>query len=140
MGHGKKMGVVLALAVAACGGQQQEQKQETATEAAAPAAEASPTSKPPVAFAQCMSCHTVEAGRNMIGPSLHGVLGRKAASLPGYAYSDALKKSDLTWDEATLDKWLKAPATLVPGTKMTFFGVPDPAKRKELIDWLAQQK
>jgi cytochrome c len=140
MGHRKKIGVVLTLALAACGGQQQEQKQETATEAAAPAAEASSTSKPPVAFAQCMSCHTVEAGKNMIGPSLHGVLGRQAASVPGYAYSDALKKSGLTWDEVTLDKWLKAPATLVPGTKMTFFGLPDPAKRKELIDWLAQQK
>jgi len=140
MGHGKKAVVGLALALAACGGQQQEQKQKTTSEALAPAAQASATSKPPVAFAQCMSCHTVEAGRNLIGPSLHGVVGRKAASLPGYAYSDALKKSGLTWDEATLDKWLTAPPKLVPGTKMTFFGLPDPAKRKELIDWLAQQK
>jgi cytochrome c len=87
-----------------------------------------------------MSCHTVEAGKNLIGPSLHGVVGRKAASLPDYAYSDALKQSGLTWDEATLDKWLTAPQTLVPGTKMTFFGMADPAKRKELIDWLKDQK
>jgi cytochrome c len=140
MGQGKKAVVGLALVLAACG-QQQERKQEAASEAAAPAqAEASPSSKPPVAFAQCMSCHTVEAGKNLIGPSLHAVVGRKAASLPGYAYSDALKKSGLTWDTATMDKWLTAPAKLVPGTKMTFFGLPDAAKRKELIDWLAQQK
>jgi cytochrome c len=140
MGHGKKMVTGLALALAACG-QQQEHKQEAASEAAAPVeAGASPSGKPPLAFAQCMSCHTVEAGKNLIGPSLHAVFGRKAASLPGYAYSDALKKSGLTWDQATMDKWLTAPAKLVPGTKMTFFGLPDAARRKELIDWLAQQK
>jgi cytochrome c len=140
MGHGKKAVVGLAVALAACG-RQQEQKQEAASEAAAPVeTQASPSSKPPLAFAQCMSCHTVEAGKNLIGPSLYAVVGRKAASLPGYAYSDALKKSGLTWDKATMDKWLTAPARLVPGTKMTFFGLSDAAKRKELIEWLAQQK
>jgi cytochrome c len=140
MAHRKKAIAGLALILAACGGQQQQQKQETASQAATPAVEASPTNKPPVAFAQCMSCHSVEAGKNLIGPSLHGVVGRKAASLPNYAYSEALKNSGLTWDEATLDKWLANPAKDVPGNKMAFFGMPDPAKRKELIDWLAQQK
>jgi cytochrome c len=140
MGHGNKAVTALALALAACG-QQQEQKQQAGSEAAAPAqAEASPSGKPPVAFAQCMSCHTVEAGKNLIGPSLHAVVGRKAASLPGYSYSEALRKSGLIWDKATMDKWLTAPARLVPGTKMVFFGLPDAARRKVLIDWLAQQK
>lgn len=133
--------LVLAAALSGCGGQkQQEQASGAASEAAAAAPEAPAAMATPAAFAQCMSCHTVEAGKNLIGPSLHGVVGRKAASLPGYAYSDALKKSGLTWDEATLDKWIAGPAKLVPGTKMTFFGLSDPAKRKKLIDWLATQK
>jgi cytochrome c len=140
MGHGNHAIVCLALVLVGCGSQQQQRKQEAGGETTASNAEASPTSRPPVAFAQCMSCHTVESGKNLIGPSLHGVVGRKAASLPGFAYSDALKTSGLTWDEATLDRWLAAPAKLVPGTKMTFFGLPDPAKRKELIAWLARQK
>jgi cytochrome c len=130
--------LVLVAALSGCGGEKQaDQASETAAAAApeTPAAAATPA-----AFAQCMSCHTVEAGKNLIGPSLHGVVGRKAASLPGYAYSDALKASGLTWDEATLDKWIASPSKLVPGTKMTFFGLSDPAKRKELIDWLATQK
>lgn len=133
--------LVLALtaALAGCGGQKQaEQPAEPTSAAVAP--EAGPTDRPPPAFAQCMSCHSVEAGRNMIGPSLHGVVGRPAASLPGYAYSPALEGAGLTWDAATLDKWITAPAKLVPGTKMTFAGMADPAKRKALIDWLATQK
>jgi cytochrome c len=139
MRHGTKTiaGLALILALAGCGGAKQEQDGEVA----ASDAQATPdTAKPPAAFAQCMSCHTVEPGRNMIGPSLHGVVGRKAASLPGYAYSDALKASGLTWDAATLDKWLVNPMQDVPGTKMVFAGMPDPARRKQLIDWLATQK
>ena len=56
--------------------------------------------------------------------------------MPGYAYSDPLKNAGLTWDEATLDKWLTAPMTMVPGTKMVFPGMPDPARRKAVIDYL----
>jgi cytochrome c len=142
MRHGAKAVVVVALAamLAACGGQKREEQPADTTSEAAPAAEATPINKPPAAFAQCMSCHTVEAGRNMIGPSLHGVVGRPAGSVAGYAYSPVLKASGLTWNEATLDKWIEAPAKLVPGTKMTFAGMSDPAKRKQLIDWLATQK
>lgn len=90
----------------------------------------------PAAFAQCMACHTVEAGRNGFGPSLAGVAGRKAASLPYYAYSDALRKSGLTWNAATLDRWLTSPQATVPGTKMPFRGVADPAKRQEVVEYL----
>jgi cytochrome c len=94
----------------------------------------------PAAFARCMSCHSVDAGRNMLGPSLHGVVGRKAATAPGYAYSNALKASTLTWDRATLDRWLEGPTKLVPGSKMFFMGLPDPAQRRAVIDYLAAQK
>jgi cytochrome c len=133
MRHGAKMVAVLALALAGCGG-----SNEPAGEGSG--ASVSAAARPPAAFAQCMACHSVEPGRTMIGPSLHGVVGRKAASLPGFAYSPALKASGLTWDEATLDKWIEAPARLVPGTRMTYAGMPDAASRKALIAWLAAQK
>jgi cytochrome c len=147
MRHGARTVAALALAaaLAACGGGKQDEQPAASSEAAAPAAEATPAeataaNKPPAAFAQCMSCHSVEAGKNMIGPSLHGVVGRQAASLPGYAYSPALKGAGLTWNAATLDTWIAGPMKLVPGTKMTYAGMADPAKRKALIDWLATQK
>ena len=91
---------------------------------------------PPPAFAQCAACHTVQPGRNAFGPSLAGLSGRRAASLPGYAYSEALKKSGLTWNAATLDRWLKGPQQVVPGTRMPFGGIPDAAKRKQVVDYL----
>jgi cytochrome c len=143
MRHAAKATTVLALvwALAGCRGQKQEEPPAGSASEAPPVAETTPSAgATPPAFAQCMSCHTVEPGKNMIGPSLHGVVGRKAASLPGYAFSPALKAAGLTWDEATLDKWIEAPAKLVPGTKMTFAGISDPARRKQLIDWLATQK
>lgn len=90
----------------------------------------------PAAFAQCAACHTVQPGRNGFGPSLAGVAGRPAASLPGYAYSEALKKSGVTWNAATLERWLKGPSKLVPGTRMPFGGIPDAAKRKQVVDYL----
>lgn len=75
-----------------------------------------------------------------LGPSLASVAGRKAGSLPGYTYSDALKASGLTWNEATLDKWLASPRETVPGTKMPFMGISDPARRKQVIDYLLTLK
>ncbi len=103
--------------------------------AAAPALANTPPPAP-AAFAQCAACHTVQPGRNGFGPSLAGVAGRRAASLPGYAYSEALKKSGLTWNAATLERWLKGPQKLVPGTRMPFGGIPDAAKRKQVVDYL----
>jgi cytochrome c len=84
----------------------------------------------------CSICHSVEPGKNKIGPSLAGVVGRKAGSVPGYSYSDANKKSGLTWDEATLDKYLTDPRAVVPGTKMLFAGLKNPADRKAVIAYL----
>lgn len=94
----------------------------------------------PAAFAVCAACHATEPGRTIVGPSLADVAGRKAGSVPGYAYSEALKASGLTWDQATLDKWLTSPQKTVPGTKMPFAGIPDPAKRKEVIRYLMTLK
>jgi cytochrome c len=89
---------------------------------------------------QCVSCHSVKPGVNGVGPSLYGVVGRKAGTLPGYAYSDALKAWGKTLTPEELDTWLTAPMKDVPGTKMVFPGMPDPTKRKEVIDYLATQK
>ncbi len=76
----------------------------------------------------------------MFGPSLAGVAGRKAGSVAGYAYSAALKSSGLTWNAATLDRWLTSPQKAVPGTRMPFAGIADPAKRKQVVDYLLSLK
>lgn len=90
----------------------------------------------PSAFAQCASCHSTEPGKTAFGPSLHGVAGRKAGSLPDYDYSPAMRKAKITWDAATLDRWLASPQKTVPGTKMPFGGIQDTASRKALVSYL----
>lgn len=102
----------------------------------AQASQASTTAARPTAFAQCAGCHSTEPGKNLFGPSLAGVSKRRAGSLPGYAYSPALKKSGIAWNAQSLDRWLASPQKAVPGTKMPLAGVPDPAARKALVNYL----
>ncbi|HEY0687328.1 MAG TPA: cytochrome c family protein [Steroidobacter sp.] len=91
-------------------------------------------------FAQCSACHTVGAGaQNSVGPVLNGVVGRAAGSYPGYRYSSAMRKSGLTWDEATLLRYLKAPDQVLPGTKMAFPGISSDADLHNVIAYLKQQ-
>ena len=89
-----------------------------------------------VVFNQCKVCHVTDKGVNRVGPSLGGVVGRKASSAPGYMYSAANKKSGLTWDAPTLFKYLEAPQKLVPGTKMSFAGLKSPQDRADVIAFL----
>jgi len=89
-------------------------------------------------FNKCMVCHSIEQGVNKIGPSLHGVFGRKAGTLAGYNYTDAMKNSGFTWDEATLDKYLTNPRKVVPGTRMVFVGLPKEQDRLDVIAYLKQ--
>lgn len=92
-------------------------------------------------FKQCGACHTIEAGGpNNVGPNLHGVLGKHAATnhQADFDYSAALKASGLTWDDATLDKWIRNPAELVPGTKMEFVGLSSKQKREAVLAYLKQ--
>lgn len=88
-------------------------------------------------FRQCQACHSVQPGEHLTGPSLAQVAGHKAAAAEGFQrYSDALKRSALVWDDATLDRWLANPQTLVPGTSMTFPGVREAQARADLIAYL----
>lgn len=133
----KKMIMISALALLSACGAKHDAKEEAAETATEVAEEAADPNAPPAAFAQCASCHKVEAGAaNGLGPNLHGVVGQKAALVAGFNYSPAMKASGLTWDEATLDKYLTNPRALVVGTKMSFAGQPDAAKRAEIIAWL----
>ena len=86
-------------------------------------------------FGRCAACHSVTAGANGIGPSLAGVFGRKSGTEAGYNYSPALKDANITWDEATLDKFLQGPSSLVHGTKM-FVNLPNETDRQNVIAYL----
>jgi cytochrome c len=88
----------------------------------------------------CSICHSVQPGANKIGPTLYGVVGRKTGSIPGYTYSPQNLAANLTWDAATLDKYLEAPRVIIPGTKMTYGGLKDPDKRANLIAYLSTLK
>ena len=88
-------------------------------------------------FNQCRACHQIGAdAQNSVGPVLNGIVGRKAGTYPGYNYSDANKNSGLTWDEATLDEYIKDPRAKVPGTKMIFPGIKQDDRRANLIAFL----
>jgi cytochrome c len=87
-------------------------------------------------FTVCKTCHSALAGQNRIGPSLHGVVGRKAGSVPGYTYSAANKNSGITWTEPVIYQYLIKPQAYVPGTKMTYPGQPDAQKRANIIAYL----
>jgi cytochrome c len=90
-------------------------------------------------FAQCRACHQIgETAKNLIGPKLNGVIGRKAGSVEGFAYSPANKNSGITWDEATFTDYIHDPRAKIPGTKMTFAGIKNDQQIKDLIAFLEQ--
>jgi cytochrome c len=83
----------------------------------------------------CGACHSTEPGVNKLGPSLAGIVGSKSGAVPDYNFSPALKASNITWDEQTLDKFLENPSTDVHGTKM-IVSVPNAAHRSDIIAYL----
>ena len=87
-------------------------------------------------FNQCKACHVVDKGVNRVGPSLFGVVGRKAGTVANYKYSAANHKSGALWTEATLNKYLEAPMKFMPGTKMAFAGLRKPQDRADVIAYL----
>ena len=91
------------------------------------------------AFRSCASCHSIQPGQNMTGPSLAGVVGRNAGTLQSFhRYSDALKNSGIVWNVETLDAWLSNPAALVPGNDMLFPGMSNAVARRNIIAYLAE--
>lgn len=91
------------------------------------------------AFAQCRACHAVEPGRNMSGPSLHGVIGRQAGSVAGFNYSPANRASQMVWTPDALFSYLEAPTRAIPGTRMVY-AVSDGQQRADIIAYLSAHK
>lgn len=106
----------------------------------ATARQAAPAAAGKTAFAPCAACHGVAPGQKKIGPTLHGVVGRKIGGVPGYAYSTAMKGKAGNWTPAALDAYLADPRGNVPGTKMIYPGIKDPAKRAAIVAYLATLK
>lgn len=88
-------------------------------------------------YSRCAGCHAIEYNRT--GPKHCGILGRRAGSVPGYEYSPAMKRSRLVWSGQTLNRFLADPLRTVPGTTMTYAGVPDAKERADLIAYLTGQ-
>ena len=94
-----------------------------------------------IVFQRCALCHNADkGGGNGLGPNLFGVAGRKAASLPDFPYSSALKGSHIVWTDDKLKAWVSGPSKLVPGTRMAFGGISDPKQIDDLIAYLHTRK
>ena len=136
------LGTILLGILAACA---KEREGETAADtevrtAAAAVEQARPEESPEMllgkrVFSSCASCHTAGVG-GTIGPGLSGILGATAASRPDFAYSEALRQSEIIWTEESLDRYIEDPAAVVPGGTMAFVGVKDGAKRQAVIAYL----
>ena len=95
-------------------------------------------------YRQCRACHQIGAGaKNLVGPQLNAVIGRKAGTVEGFNYSEANKAAGtkgMVWDEATLMQYLENPLQFMPGTKMAYAGLKDEADRKDVIAYLKSVK
>ncbi|MEH2509765.1 cytochrome c [Nitrobacteraceae bacterium AZCC 1564] len=90
-------------------------------------------------FAKCRACHQIgETAKNAVGPNLNGLIGRHSGSVEGYNYSEANKKSGITWDDATFAEYIKDPKAKIPGTKMAFAGIKNEREIKDLTAFLKQ--
>ena len=142
--------VPAVLALAACGGKQPEAEtageeaaeevvEEVAEEPAADVAFADLTGDAAAGetvFAQCRTCHLVEEGKNGVGPSLYGIVGRASGSIEGFNYSDANASSGVTWTPEVMFEYLEAPRDFMPGTRMAFPGLKNPQDRADVIAYL----
>lgn len=105
----------------------------------APAAAPAPTSaaRGKIIFLRCAACHAMSAtAPAKVGPHLQGVAGRASGVVPRFTYSPAMRRANLRWDDATLDRWLTRPASVVPGTSMVFAGLSNANDRAAVIAYL----
>jgi cytochrome c2 len=89
-----------------------------------------------VKFQECAACHKLEPGINNVGPSLNGVIGRKAGEIADFRYSPAIRRSGILWTPETLDVFIANPQAMVPANRMPYAGLADPAARADLIAYL----
>lgn len=103
---------------------------------ATPALAAGDAAKGKAAFARCQICHVLQPGVNRLGPSLANIFGTKAGDVKGFNFSPAMKSSKIVWNEKTLDAFLAKPMQVIPGNRMAFAGVPNPADRANIIAYV----
>lgn len=108
------------------------------TFAAAPAMAEGDAAAGKKVYNKCKTCHSLEAGKNKLGPNLAGIIGREAGSVEGYKYSKAMASSGIVWDEATLDAFLAKPKEVVPKSKMAFAGLKKEKQRQDVIAYLKE--
>lgn len=89
-------------------------------------------------FNKCVACHSVESGVQLMGPSLHGVMGREVGSLEGFPFSEAMETADFVWTEETLDAFIESPMQYLPGTVMPFGGIRKADQRQALNCYIEQ--
>jgi len=89
-------------------------------------------------FEQCAACHALESGKHGLGPSLAGVMGRKAAALDEFRYSPPMKRAAITWTRETMGAFLADPQKEIPGNRMPFSGLPEAGDREDLLEYLMQ--
>ena len=87
-------------------------------------------------FNKCAACHSMEPGQHMMGPSLHGLMGREVGTAEGFVYSPAMEEADFTWSDETLSAFLESPMQYLPGTTMPFAGIKKPEQRQALNCYL----
>ncbi len=87
-------------------------------------------------FNKCKACHALEAGKNRIGPSLHGIIGRESGKAEGFKYSDAMMNAGITWTDENLSQYLEKPKDFIPGNKMAFVGLKKEDDREDVIAYL----
>ncbi|MEP4051825.1 MAG: cytochrome c family protein [Litorimonas sp.] len=133
--------VTPALFLTACGGSETPIADTPEKVAPAkPVVELTPVQRGAKLYARCRACHTLEQdGANKVGPNLWAVYGSKAGVKEGFAYSKAMKASDVTWDETTMDAYLAKPAEYMPGNRMTFIGLKKQEDRDAIQAYLKEK-
>jgi len=89
-------------------------------------------------FAKCKACHDISEGKNKVGPTLKGLIGRTAGTVEGYSYSDANKNSGIVWGPETLKPYLADPKAVIPGTKMSFAGLKKEEDIENIIAYIVE--